>query len=1136
MALPSGPMSRSTSRTASDYITKAFKLPTGRYISKEDPEVLKKREEEKKLAVTKEAERLKQERLQEEAKIAMAPISAFAQELPKGIASLALSAFSKKEIVPDSPVAQTFLGKEKIKPMSERLAKYTSWGKERAETSPFIRKFYGEKKAGWLGGLALAPIGGIMETLAFEPGIGGAKRKAARTAVKRSLKKIATSTEDIARMEKYIDYARLSKKVDTKLEGEMSKVADKLKLPVYKTRKEQADVFDEYIQQYSKVERPITYETAISRKKAAARKLAQPEAAGAALGLEPEMDEKGRITGFGYDPAKGIAGLAGMTVGKRIKSKFEGVKSKVKVPQVFRSDKITLDSKGVEFVEEQRRKAGLLERGVRTHPEVKEAAQELGIDLKAILSSANKNRLTDVEVVALRNQVKRDSEEIIHLTKQIETDPFNKQTLIDRIGVAELRTQAALKKLVKGGTEAGRTISAYRIMAQDTMDPSFWLQRAQRTAGRELKPEELKALRKALDDKDQMALLAEMAKLQKSTTAEKMVTFWKAGLLTSPTTHMANIVSTQLMFAMEAIKDLPASLVDKAASVLTGKRALSFSIKGTGKGYKMGWQKAKNYLRTGITPEDAAKYDIRKQINYGDSKMGRMTQKYVDTVFRTLGAEDKVFREAALQKSLVEQAKNEASNLKLKGAEFDIKVKELWEEPTDEMFQNAINDAEYTTFLRKTAIGDLASGITAGAKRHLSRTGGDALGTAVELGVEVSVPFKQTPAAVATTILDYSPAGFITAVADGIQNKNQREFAQKMGRAITGTGLISLGGFFASNGLVTGAYPTDSKERVVWEQEGKLPNAVKINDYWVELSRLGILGALLGMGSDMQRAKTEGEDMFETAKAGVYSGLESFTEQSFMRGLNAGIEALTEPERYLEKFSQQLVTSIVPTFFARLAQVIDPTARDYKTLKDAFLRKVPFASFSAAEKIDKFGQLIKDERPFYARAIDRLLLPARVKKIDTKKTTQKLMEFYDTGVPVAPTQLSESTSLYGIKLQLHPTKVKSAQKEMGTYQLQILAKLMEKESFNKMTIEDQSDMVQDMFKDIYTDIKKEQLADEVAFKISKAIDSNDAETIQKVSKNNALDNEVVRKELTRLGHGDLFYYDKKKKHWKFKTD
>lgn len=792
------------------------------------------------------------------------------------------------------------------------------------------------------------------------------------------------------------------------------------------------------------------------------------------------------------------------------------------VKQTFRSDKITDETDKLAIIEKEREKAGLMSRDVRTNEKVKELAQELGYDPAELLKSATKGNISDAEVVALRSQIKQDANTVIEFTKKAQSDLANKAKHLETVSAAEQRINTMLKKLIKGGTEAGRTIQSFKLMAQETLDPAFWLRKAQDVAGRELRPAEIEILTKALDEKDQLALLMQIAKLQKSTLTEKMVTIWKAGLLTSPTTHMANIVGNIGMSNLEMVKDVPASALDTLISKFTGKRTLSFNIEGTMTGARRGVDHAVDYLKNGITLDELKKYDIKKQINFSDTPWGRVAQKYTDTIYRTLGAEDKVFREAALQRSLFDQAKAGAKNSKLKGADYTAEVKRIFENPTDEMLRNAINDAEYATFNRETTIGNLASGLRRGAKRLQDKKGFDSLGKAVEVGVETAMPFTRTPAGVASTIIDYSPAGFLTTIANGIKNKNQREFVQGMGRAITGTGIIAAGGVLAAAGLMTGAYPTDSKERLVWEQEGRLPNAIKINGHWLELSRIGIFGALLGVGADVQRAKKDGMGAYEQARAGLASGMKSFSDQSFVSGLNSALEAVKDPDRSLDRYAKNLATSVVPTFFGRLAQVVDPTKRDYKTLKDGFLRKIPFASMKAEAAVDKFGQIVKDERPWYSRAIDKFVLPINVKAIDKKESTQKMMEFYDEGVPVAPSQLSENTSLYGMKLKLTPKQRKDIQGEIGKTQLEVLRRLMKKKSFNALPIDEQSKMVQGMFDDIYNDIKAEKLARDAAYEISatieraKAGDKEAQDKVDKIKKSGALKNKAVVKDLERL--------------------
>ena len=75
-------------------------------------------------------------------------------------------------------------------------------------------------------------------------------------------------------------------------------------------------------------------------------------------------------------------------------------------------------------------------------------------------------------------------------------------------------------------------------------------------------------------------LMQQVNQLIPSTIADKAITVWKAGLLTSPRTTMRNIVGNTVHGITETIKDIPAALNDILLSGKTDKRTLTATTRG----------------------------------------------------------------------------------------------------------------------------------------------------------------------------------------------------------------------------------------------------------------------------------------------------------------------------------------------------------------------------------------------------------------------------------------------------------------------------------------------------------------------------------------------------------------------------
>ena len=190
-----------------------------------------------------------------------------------------------------------------------------------------------------------------------------------------------------------------------------------------------------------------------------------------------------------------------------------------------------------------------------------------------------------------------------------------------------------------------------------------------------------------------------------SSMYDKIVTVWKAGLLTGLKTSGLNIASNTAHSILEVAKDIPATIVDKVASLFTGNRTLALTGKGSGKGLKDGIEKGWRYFKTGFDERDiATKLDYNK-VNMGNSKFAKAIQSYEETVFKVLGTEDQPFYYTAKARSLASQAIAKAKNAGLKGTEAKAFVENLLSNPTDEMLKYATLDAETSVFQNKTTLG-----------------------------------------------------------------------------------------------------------------------------------------------------------------------------------------------------------------------------------------------------------------------------------------------------------------------------------------------------------------------------------------------------------------------------------------------
>lgn len=634
-----------------------------------------------------------------------------------------------------------------------------------------------------------------------------------------------------------------------------------------------------------------------------------------------------------------------------------------RVEQTLKTEKFNLNTQQTETIKQLQKTLGLDTRTVRTFDDMKEAAEALGTDPQRLLREIENGRITDKEVIALGNVISTSSKRIGDLTTRIAKNPNDRQ-LSEQLRAEESLLNTALRKRIKGGTEAGRAVAAFRVIANKTMDRNYWLPKAKRQIDlpddRDLPSDVVSAIEGYIKQNDRLGLARFVAQLGESTGWEKAITLWKAGLLTGAKTTIANVGSNVVFAGLETLKDIPATGFDIARSAVTGgQRTKSFGLRNLSAqpgGAIEGGKRLKALLKGEGDIDELAKAEIRRPIRFGKTRLGRFAQGYTEKVFGIVGGTDKPFFQMAFRRSLEDQAGAIKVNQKLD----DQAVRKLVENPTAEMLATASKDAAYATFTNDNAASN--------AIRAFKQAGGPALSAFMD----VAAPFTRTPTNVAkATFFDYTPLGLAGTTVSTIkkivkkQPVNDRDVANAFGRGVTGTAALAIGAHLASQGLISGPSPSSEAERAQWELEGKTPNSILVNGKWRSMGRFSPAGGLLQLGA--QWNESEG-DVGQTAAA----GLKGFTEQSFLKGLSSGLKGINEPDRFGSSFAEGVVSGSVPTLVSHVAQGIDTERRDADGMLERVLARVPGFRESLPTRLNSLGEPVKEE----GGLINSLLDPA----------------------------------------------------------------------------------------------------------------------------------------------------------------
>jgi hypothetical protein len=472
---------------------------------------------------------------------------------------------------------------------------------------------------------------------------------------------------------------------------------------------------------------------------------------------------------------------------------------------------------------------------------------------------------------------------------------------------------------------------------------------------------------------------------------------WKAGLLTSPRTTAGNLAAnTAETILRKGYVDPLANMLDAVASLFTGQRSRKYTLRGMVSGTGGGIVKGIKYFKTGYDPRNPSqKFDVRN-IYYSDKPLGKAAEIYTQAVFRLMGAQDQPFYYSALRNSLYDQALTEASRQKLSGSAKSDFIKQFVSEPQTKAMDLADKEARYAVFQNETQLGRMASRL-----KNTEGAGGDI--------AEFLIPFSGVPSSIATRMIERTPIGWATEIVKQIKNKSfdQRAMTQAIANGSMAVPLIGAGSALANAGLMTLGYPTEKKERDLWEAEGKQPYSIKVGDQWLSLNYFQPAGNLIAAGAEYQNAINEGEDP-ETAFTNALAGSgKAFTEQSFLKGVSGGINALTDPQRSAEKFAEQTAGSIVPNFIRTAARATDPVQREMNGVVDAVTAGIPGARQTLPAKTNIYGEDV----PRRGSMLDEIVNPFKPSKDLTaeNRMTAALRELQDRSEGITPTQVTKST-------------------------------------------------------------------------------------------------------------------------------
>lgn len=547
----------------------------------------------------------------------------------------------------------------------------------------------------------------------------------------------------------------------------------------------------------------------------------------------------------------------------------------------------------------------------------------------------------------------------------------------------------------------------------------------------------------------------------------KALELWKAGLLSAPSTNVANMTGNAAEQGARVLEAGIASGIDRLIDYLPerfrgaggrerfGGEAAALA---SGMGDRFGGSLSTlvdNYRRIFLKLEDKVidpgSTRFEHQVGAVPGTLGKVAR----TSFRKLEAEDNFWKELinggeirrlSLRKASQELGSSATSKkLSARAAQIEREALDPAHAGHADMLK-AVEESKLAGTFQDDP-GELVKALTRMTQRY------PVLG--------VVLPFVRTPANIAKMTIKRSPAGFVEAVqkyrAWQRGEISRGEAVDAISRPMLGTAILAGFSAYAMNGGMTGGGPTDNRERNALRNTGWQPYSFVFTGsdgrrHYVPYNRFEPVSALLGFAADLAEIKDQKKagDIFDKALGSI---AENLTSKTYLRGLSDAASLISRPQQFASSYVSNLAGTVVPTIIARGARAVDPVLRDTSASEGGItgiperigktvLSRIPWGSTYLPSRRTATGEDIV--RP--GSALGRLAGPVQISSEKPGTELEKLM----VDVGYVPGQPGREMTLNGRKLRLTDSEyaqLQEANKKAAQY---IRQRIMKSSTFRRL--------------------------------------------------------------------------------------
>jgi len=601
--------------------------------------------------------------------------------------------------------------------------------------------------------------------------------------------------------------------------------------------------------------------------------------------------------------------------------------------------------------------------GLKTRPVVNnKAIVKMASDL-----AKNSENLPLLERIA-KTQRGRLGAELTVARNQLADDIFN---LADDVLLSP-SSMGKAKVVSRGAEEVGRTLGTLKMPVAKQQAVFDALQKRMLKATPEEKVQLLE-LQKAV-----------LGKYAPPGMLEKAIEWATASKLTSPWTHMRNIIGNTYASLMRPIEKVTAGTINLFEEAVTGKPQTRFVREGVAdavgmwSGIKTG---GKNALKS-LTDESFASSRYGKTIELQQQPAIKgVFGKIVRVPFRLLSAMDEFFRPIRHSAESYSLAEREALTKGLSGLE-----KANFVQHRAKRFLQSVT-ASYKT--ARTPGGEVMQieglkpweQIRKLASESLYQSELDKYWLKIDAvrgipGIKFIVPFFRTPVNIAKYQVQRSPLGIFSKRnwKDLLASSGTR--AEALARITIGSALSATTWALASENYITGAGPKSKAERDVLYATGWQPYSFRIpmGDKNVYVSYRGfepISLYLSTLADTVEKTREKGEAPSAEEYVDIaFQAARNLRDQPFLYGLNGFMDALETSKGAIRFINQFASGQLVPTGLRFAQKVGSPKIKERRTIIEELMSGIPGLANKLPDRVNVLGEEVRFEENTLLRSLN----------------------------------------------------------------------------------------------------------------------------------------------------------------------